>query len=1232
MKKLLLAVVLVCALLVLAGCGNDTNTTEPQTDPENIKELSLVVDALSIADLDKYPNLEKLDLTGSTCYAQILDYAQANPKVEVLYSVSVGSAQIANTETEITLYDGTYEYGYLLENLQYIPKLGAVHLKNTRITAQQMDALRQKYPDRDFSCTIRLNGVELGEDTTELNLGAMTSAQVDLYLSKLPLLPNLKTVELMGADGKTGLTTEDVEKLRQAMPSVTFNHHYEFELFGQTISTAAERVEFVNVQIGDQGEKQIRSALDKLGRCTYFLLDNCGLSNDVLAGIRDDYPHIKIVWRIYQTNANRSWLTDTEVLRAVYHVNDTNSVQFKYLTEVKYMDLGHNTSLTNIGFCAYMPNLEIAILSGSPIKNLTPLGNCKKLEFLELAWCGHITDVSPLAGCESLKYLNIGHTSIKNVETLKDLPLEMLSFVNSGNKVKMTEADWQAIQALMPDCWITYAPLKNNDAFPYGVGWRYTKDPMAASNFTECYKKVRQVFEYDKIDQAIAGGSSNPTGNTVITTISKVVTAQTITELELYPDLKEADLTGSTCYETILVYMSIYPDVKVTFTVPLGGTTVVKNTTQELTLAYGSYEYDVLFANLKYVTGLKSLTLPFSCLTTGKVEELRAAYPEIDIQYAGGGSDPTGHNYLSKVTAPTCTEGGYTTHTCANCGDTYVTDEVAALGHTWIAATCEKPKTCATCGTTQGTALGHSYGAVVTAPTCTKGGYTSHTCSNCADTYVTDEVAALGHTWVDANCENPKTCSVCGTAEGEAKGHAYDTVATDPTCTEDGGATYTCTVCGHSYTEEIEALGHDYTSEGIAPTCTEGGCLTYTCGNCGHSYTEELAATGHSYSSEGTAPTCTAKGHTTYTCTVCGHSYTEEIPATGHSYINGVCVNCIEIDLEATTVDLSAMIPEQVEAAIAKLNTSENVVWVNLMKTDGTSNLSIADVKKLQQGCPELIFQYSFTLFGKTVSTTDSRIEYKNKSIGDSGEGKIREALDILKGCSYFLLDTCGLSNEVLGKIRDDYPKTKVVWRIVQPNKTWRTWLTDTEMLRAVYGITDENSGQFKYLTEVKYMDLGHNEGMVDISFCAYMPNLEIAILSGSPIKDLTPLSNCKKLEFLELAWCGYVKDVSPLAGCESLKYLNIGHTRAKNIEALKDLPLEMLSFVNSGNRLGMTEADWQAIQALMPDCWITYAPLKDNNAFPYGVGWRYTQTPMGPSTYTAIYRRVRDIFGYDNM
>lgn len=55
---------------------------------------------------------------------------------------------------------------------------------------------------------------------------------------------------------------------------------------------------------------------------------------------------------------------------------------------------------------------------------------------------------------------------------------------------------------------------------------------------------------------------------------------------------------------------------------------------------------------------------------------------------------------------------------------------------------------------------GHTYTAVVTAPTCTEKGYTTYTCSVCGDTYRTNELNATGHNFGS----NAAKCSVCGTA------------------------------------------------------------------------------------------------------------------------------------------------------------------------------------------------------------------------------------------------------------------------------------------------------------------------------------------------------------------------------------------------------------------------------------------------------------------------------------
>lgn len=511
MKRSLLLLLCLCLMLCLCACNNaaeDPNasqeviSTDGNADPTettqapnySVAQLTLVVTADTISQLEDYPYLKEVDLTGSTCYPEIMAYMSAHPEVKVSYTVFLGNAFQPSSTTQLNLAAGSYTAAELMENLAYLPQLTSLSMPQTSLTAQELTALQAAYPQLELDYSLMLNGKQLDSSTTELDLSYLTPDQVTNTAEILGSFPNLTYVELMDANGESRLTLEDVRILATAAPHITYN--YTFELFGQTLSTAAETVEFVDVDIGNQGVEEIRAALDVLTACTYFKLDSCGIDNETMAQLRDDYPNVKIVWRIQVWQ--RTWLTDTEVLRAVYHVDDKNCGPFKYLTDVKYMDLGHNETLTDYSFVSYMPNLEICIASGSPVTDLTPFASCKKLEFLELAWCGHLEDLSPLAECESLKYLNICRTAVKDITPLENLPLERLHFFPSKNVPQEMKDDYIAAH---PDCWAMFTSKDNSN--PYGVGWRYDKD----GSQSECYKKVREVFNLDYVDQLIAGGA-----------------------------------------------------------------------------------------------------------------------------------------------------------------------------------------------------------------------------------------------------------------------------------------------------------------------------------------------------------------------------------------------------------------------------------------------------------------------------------------------------------------------------------------------------------------------------------------------------------------------------------------------------------------------------------------------------------------------------------------------------
>ena len=121
-------------------------------------------------------------------------------------------------------------------------------------------------------------------------------------------------------------------------------------------------------------------------------------------------------------------------------------------------------------------------------------------------------------------------------------------------------------------------------------------------------------------------------------------------------------------------------------------------------------------------------------------------------------------------------------------------------------------------------------------------------------------------------------------AGSETCQHVWDNgkVTKEPTETETGVKTFTCTRCGETKTEAIPALSHEHSYKDVvtAPTCTEKGYTTHTCA-CGDSYVDTYVdALGHAWD-EGKVtkePTATETGVRTYTCTRCHETKTESIP------------------------------------------------------------------------------------------------------------------------------------------------------------------------------------------------------------------------------------------------------------------------------------------------------------------------------------------------------------------
>ena len=236
------------------------------------------------------------------------------------------------------------------------------------------------------------------------------------------------------------------------------------------------------------------------------------------------------------------------------------------------------------------------------------------------------------------------------------------------------------------------------------------------------------------------------------------------------------------------------------------------------------------------------------------------------------------------TTKATCTEEGEKTFTCSICGDEK-TEKVSATGHQHTEirnkkeATCKEEgysgdTWCKDCGKKilSGQAIAktedHSWnqGEITKEPTCKEEGEKTFTCSICGNTK-TEKVSTTDHQHMEIrNQKNPTCkeagysgdtyCADCGVkissgkTIAKTKNHNWDggVITTEPTCTERGEKTFTCTICGNTNTKKVNATGHSYGAYKVVkePTNKRKGLKSKTCSVCGKIVYEGIPKTNSS--------------------------------------------------------------------------------------------------------------------------------------------------------------------------------------------------------------------------------------------------------------------------------------------------------------------------------------------------------------------------------------------------
>ena len=266
-----------------------------------------------------------------------------------------------------------------------------------------------------------------------------------------------------------------------------------------------------------------------------------------------------------------------------------------------------------------------------------------------------------------------------------------------------------------------------------------------------------------------------------------------------------------------------------------------------------------------------------------------------------------------------------------------------------------------------------------------------------------------------------------------------------------------------------------------------------------------------------------------------------------------------ELDPEMESLDLSELKSEDAANAAAALAGLPNLKELTL--PGGEEGISLDDALLIANAAPNAVIHYPLTLYGKSFDLADEGLDLNHIKVGDGGE-EIRRVLPCMRACTWLDMDSCGVGNEQMAQIRDENPNVEVIWRVwFGQNYSVRTNVTKILASMPSKGgmLYNDAAEQLKYCTQVRYLDLGHNENISDFEFIRCMPDLEVVVVSMTGISDLSPFTACPNLLYIE-AGNTKIGDLSPLAECTSLKHLNIGtNINVRDITPLYDLDLKRL-------------------------------------------------------------------------
>ena len=316
---------------------------------------------------------------------------------------------------------------------------------------------------------VKIAGMSVSWDAQELNLSvaaeetadkAADAAELAAALRQLPLL---QSVDLRGRE----LSIDDQLALQGEFSGINFL--WEVDVLGIKVGSADEHIILDDIPMTDTAA--LEKVLPLLPNVKKIDMCRCGLDDETMYELNQRHEGIKFVWLTYIGNSlQRTDITSfcANTVGLLVHATDEKLMtQLKYFPDLVALDLGHSgMEISNLSWLAWVPNLEILILVGCDVRDVTPIAELKELSYLELFTNTYLIDISPLAKLPKLRDLNLSITSVDDISALHGMPSLRRLWVNGCMKLSKEQVDafWHAT----PDCGISFM----YDSSGAKNGWR----------------------------------------------------------------------------------------------------------------------------------------------------------------------------------------------------------------------------------------------------------------------------------------------------------------------------------------------------------------------------------------------------------------------------------------------------------------------------------------------------------------------------------------------------------------------------------------------------------------------------------------------------------------------------------------------------------------------------------------------------------------------------------------